>query len=53
VDQKAASLGVGVVALKRNNLLISMIPDQATKIEGGDFLVMIGETQSLNRRAGG
>jgi voltage-gated potassium channel len=42
-----------VVALKHSDQPISMIPDQSTKVEGGDMLVVIGEAQSLNRLAGG
>jgi voltage-gated potassium channel len=42
-----------VVAMRRNNQPISMIPDQSTKIESGDMLVVIGEAQSLDRLVGG
>jgi voltage-gated potassium channel len=42
-----------VVALRRDNQPISMIPDQNTKIEGGDMLVVIGEARSLDSLAGG
>ncbi len=41
-----------VVALKRRDKPISMIPDPDTIIEVGDFLVVIGETASLKRLAG-
>ena len=47
VEQKFPRLRV--VALKRGDQPISMIPDPATIIESGDLLVVIGETDSLNR----
>ncbi len=42
-----------VVALKRGDEAISMIPDQSTKVAGGDLLVVIGEAESLDRLAAG
>jgi voltage-gated potassium channel len=41
-----------VVALKRGDDPISMIPDPNFRVEAGDFLVVIGEAASLKRLAG-
>ncbi|MGO9450515.1 MAG: potassium channel family protein [Candidatus Binataceae bacterium] len=41
-----------VVALKRGDEPILMIPDRDSRIEVGDFLVVIGESTSLKRLAG-
>ncbi|MGO9603620.1 MAG: potassium channel family protein [Candidatus Binataceae bacterium] len=41
-----------VVALKRGDEPILMIPDRDSRIEVGDFLVVIGESISLKRLAG-
>lgn len=41
-----------VVALKRGDEPIAMIPDPNFKVEVGDFLVVIGEATSLKRLAG-
>lgn len=43
---------VRVVALKRGDQPISMIPDAAMEVEAGDFLVVIGESTSLKRLSG-
>ncbi len=47
-----ANARLRVVALKRGDQPISMIPDPATRVEVGDFLVVIGESTSLKRLAG-
>ncbi len=43
---------IRIVALKRGDQPISMIPDPATIVEYGDFLVAIGEASSLKRLGG-
>ena len=43
---------VRVVALKRGDQPISMIPDPEGRVEAGDFLVVIGESTSLKRLGG-
>jgi voltage-gated potassium channel len=43
---------VRVVALKRGEQPISMIPDPGTCVGAGDFLVVIGESASLKRLGG-
>ncbi len=40
---------VRIVALKRGGGPISIIPDSATRIEAGDYLVVIGERGNLKR----
>jgi K+/H+ antiporter YhaU regulatory subunit KhtT len=40
-----------VVALKRGDDAIQLIPDEATEIERGDHLVVIGESRSLAQLA--
>jgi K+/H+ antiporter YhaU regulatory subunit KhtT len=40
-----------VVALKRNDQRLEMIPAPETKIEADDLLVAIGEADSLKRLA--
>ena len=40
-----------IVAMKRNDQRLEMIPAPETKIESGDLLVVIGESESLKRLA--
>jgi Trk K+ transport system NAD-binding subunit len=40
-----------IVAMKRNDQPLEMIPAPETKIEPGDLLVVIGESDSLKRLA--
>ena len=40
-----------IVAMKRNDQRLEMIPAADTKIEAGDLLVVIGESDSLKRLA--
>ncbi|MGA6971952.1 MAG: TrkA C-terminal domain-containing protein, partial [Candidatus Binatus sp.] len=42
---------VRIVALKRNDQQLEMIPGPETKIEPNDLLVVIGESDSLKRLA--
>ncbi len=44
---------IRVVALRRGEAPIEMIPDPTTTIVGGDLLVVIGEAKNLDRLAGG
>jgi len=46
------NIRVRVVALKRPDQPISMIPDPSSRVEAGDFLVVIGESASLKRLGG-
>jgi len=46
------NIRVRVVALKRPDQPISMIPDPNSRVEAGDFLVVIGESASLKRLGG-
>jgi voltage-gated potassium channel len=41
-----------VVAVKRGDQPISMIPEPASQVKAGDFLVVIGESASLKRLVG-
>jgi K+/H+ antiporter YhaU regulatory subunit KhtT len=43
---------IRIVALKRRDQPISMIPDPKSNAERGDFLVTIGEASSLKRLGG-
>ena len=47
-----ANARVRVVAIKRDDQPISMIPDPASRVQSGDFLVVIGESTSLKRLVG-
>jgi Trk K+ transport system NAD-binding subunit len=40
-----------IVAMKRNDQQLEMIPAPATLVEPGDLLVVIGESDSLKRLA--
>lgn len=42
-----------IVALKRDNQRLEMVPPAETRIEVGDLLVVIGESDSLKRMASG
>ena len=50
IEQRNSRLRV--VALKRGDEPISMIPEPASRVQAGDFLVVIGEGTSLKRLVG-
>ena len=50
IEQRNSRLRV--VALKRGEEPISMIPEPASRVQAGDFLVVIGEGTSLKRLVG-
>lgn len=47
-----ANARLRVVAIKRGDEPISMIPESASRVQSGDYLVVIGEATSLKRLVG-